>query len=90
MTSTRHQINTVNTMCFQETALIRKIKTFKETNEQDKATINSFFFPEDLIQEIFSNLHVGQYNLLSHFTTKEKKHVQKGELLLLSLSCIFK
>ena len=63
MTSTRHQINTVNTMCFQETALIRKIKTFKETNEQDIATIN-FFFPEDLIQKIFSNLHVGQYNLL--------------------------
>ena len=63
MTSTRHKINTVNIMCFQETALIRKIKTFKETNEQDKATINSFF-PEDLIQKIFSNLHVGQYNLL--------------------------
>ena len=77
MTSTRHQINTVNTMCFQETALIRKIKTFKETNEQDKATINSFFFPEDLIQEIFSNLHVGQYNLLSHFTTKEKNMYRK-------------
>ena len=37
MTSTRHQINTVNTMCFQETALIRKVKAFKETNEQDKA-----------------------------------------------------
>ena len=36
MTSTRHQINTANTMCFQETALIRKIKTFKETNEQEK------------------------------------------------------
>ena len=63
MTSTRHQINTVNTMCFQETALIRKIKTFKETNGQDKATINSFF-PADLIQKKFSNLHVGQYNLL--------------------------
>ena len=33
---------------------------------------NKQFFSEDLIQEIFSNLHVGQYNLLSHFTTKEK------------------
>ena len=76
MTSTRHQINTVNTMCFQETALIRKIKTFKETNEQDKATINSFF-PVDLIQKIFSNLHVGQYNLLSHFTLKEKNMYRK-------------
>lgn len=36
MTSTRHQINTVNTAGFQETALIRKIKTLKETNEQEK------------------------------------------------------
>ena len=36
MTSTRHQINTVTTMCFQETALIRKIKIIKETNEQEK------------------------------------------------------
>ena len=45
-------------------------------------------FSEELLQEIFSNLHVGQYNLLSHFTLKEKKHVQKGELLLLCLSCI--
>ena len=55
-----------------------------------KSKNKQLFFPEDLIQEIFSNLHVGQYNLLSHFTTKGKKHVQKGELLLLSLSCIFK
>ena len=53
MTSTRHQINTVNTMCFQETALIRKIKTFKETNEQDKATINSFFFFFSNTKDIF-------------------------------------
>ena len=55
-----------------------------------KSNIKQLFFPEDLMQEIFSNLHAGQYNLLSHFKTKEKKHVQKGELLLLSLSCIFK
>ena len=33
---------------------------------------NKQFFSEELLQEIFSNLHVRQYNLLSHFTTKEK------------------
>ena len=30
---------------------------------------NEQFFSEELLQEIFSNLHVGQYNLLSHFKT---------------------
>ena len=33
---------------------------------------NKQFFSEELLQEIFSSLHVGQYNLLSHCTTKEK------------------
>ena len=42
-----------------------------------KSNIKQFFFPEDLMQEIFSNLHVGQYNLLSHFTTKEKNMYRK-------------
>ena len=42
-----------------------------------KSNNKQFFFSEDLIQEIFSNLHVGQYNLLSHFTTKEKNMYRK-------------
>ena len=50
---------------------------------------NKQFSSKELLQEIFSNLHVDQYNLLSPFTTKEKKHVKKGELLLLYLSCAF-
>ena len=39
---------------------------------------NYQFFSEELLQEIFSNLHVGQYNLLSHFTTKEKNGTEFG------------
>ena len=48
-----------------------------------KSNNKQFFFSEDLIQETFSNLHVGQYNLLSHFTTKEKKNMYRKENVFL-------
>ena len=73
--------------CVFKKLLIGK-KTFKE--KMNRKSNNKQFFSEELLQEIFSNLHVDQYNLLSHFTKKEKNHVKKGELLLLCLSCIFK
>ena len=38
---------------------------------------NKQFFSEELLQEIFSYLHVSQYNLLSHFTAKEKTMYRK-------------
>ena len=62
-------------MCFQETAY-QENKNIQGKNEQEKQQ-KTVFFSEELLQEIFSNLHVGQYNLLSHFTTKEKTMYRK-------------
>ena len=50
------------------------MKTFKEKNEQEKQLQTNSFFSEGLLQETFSNLHVGQYNLFSNFITKQKNH----------------
>ena len=47
------------------------MKTFKEKNEQEKQLQTNSFFSEGLLQETFSNLHVGQYNLFSNFITKQ-------------------
>ena len=57
--------------CVFKKLLIRKIKTLKE--KMNRKSNNKQFFSEELLQEIFSNLHVGQYNLLSHFTKKPCK-----------------
>ena len=65
--------------CVFKKLLIRKIKTLKEKNEQEK---QQQFFSEELLQEIFSNLHVGQYNLLSHFTTKEKTNCKERRIIV--------
>ena len=43
---------------------------------------NKQFFSEELLQEIFSNSHVGQYNLVSHFTTKEKTNACKEKRII--------
>ena len=75
-------------MCFQKTAYWEN-KNIQGKNEQEKQQQTVFFFSEELLQGIFSNLRVGQYYLLSHFTTKEENHVKKGGLLLMCLSCIF-
>ena len=40
------------------------------------------FFSEELLQEIFSNLHVGQHNLLSHFTSKEKDNCTERRIIV--------
>ena len=58
-------------MCFQKTAYWEN-KNIQGKNEQEKQQQTVFFFSEELLQKIFSNLPVGQYYLLSHFTTKEK------------------
>ena len=63
-------------MCFQETAY-QENKNIQGKNEQEKQQQTVFFFSEELLQEIFSNLLVRQYNLLSHFTTKEKTMYRK-------------
>ena len=61
-------------MCFQEYAY-QEIKTFKE--KMTRKSNNKQFFSEELLQEIFSNLHVDQYNLLSCFATNEKTMYRK-------------
>ena len=69
---------------FSKKLLIRKIKTFKE--KMNRKSNNKQFFSEELLQEIFSNSHVGQYNLLSHFTTKEKTNACKEKRIIVVVS----
>ena len=61
-------------MCFHKTAYQENKNIQGKMNRKSN---NKQFFSEELLQEIFSNLQVGQYNLLSHFTTKEKNLYRK-------------
>ena len=54
------------------------MRTFKEKrNEQEKQQQTNSFFSEELLQETFSNLHVGQYNLIVFKLFHKTKHHRK-------------
>jgi len=44
---------------------------FKEKVNRKKQQQINYFFSEELLLVYFFNLHVGQHNLFSQFTTKE-------------------